>query len=169
MSARFLPVCALLVVSSACLIGEVSGIPCAADATCPVDYFCDLPRHECRELTETFGPPVLRVKLITDPTGEQVTTPLVPPDTTSTIVLNTENIGRAPAENPGLSFASLACVAFYLGEDTLPLAIEAGATGSVPVDVTPGPGCDGLHIIDWFFTYSGRETRGIFDLNVKAQ
>jgi hypothetical protein len=169
MSAPLVGACALLLGASGCLIGEVRGIPCAADDACFAGSFCDVPRQECREITNAFSPPVLRVKLITDPSGEQVTTPLVPPETTSTLVLFAENVGLAPAEDIDLSFAFLDCIAFDLDEDAPPRVIEAAATAGIEVDVTPAAGCDGVHIIDWFFTYSGRETRGIFDLRVKAE
>ena len=156
-------------VTSGCLIGEVSGIPCERDGACPSDYFCDLPRSECREITDTFGPPVLTVKRIADPSGTVVTTPFLPPELTSTIALLPENIGLAPAENVALTFAELACFEFNIDETTLPAVVAADETGSITVDVTPAAGCEGLTIIDWFLTYSGRETRGTFDINVKAE
>lgn len=158
---------AALVASSGCLVGEVTGIPCERDDTCPSDYFCDLPRSECRELTDTFGPPLLQVKLVNDPAGNPVTTPFIPPDATSTIALLPENVGLSAAEDVALSFAELNCISFNVDEATLPAVVEAGATATLAVAVTPAPDCDGLTIIDWFLTYSGRETRGIFDINVK--
>lgn len=155
------------VATSGCLIGEVTDIPCQGDGACPSDYFCDVPRSECREITDTFGAPLLTVKLIADPSGTPVTTPFVPPELTSTIALLPENIGLAPAENVALTFAELACIGFNIDEATLPELVAAGKTGSITVDVTPGAGCEGLTIVDWFLTYSGRETRGTFDMNVK--
>jgi hypothetical protein len=159
--------CAALVVLSGCLFGEVRGIPCDEDAACPEDYFCDVPRDECREITGAFGPAVITVPLLKDPEGDEVRTPFIKPDVTSELVLLPTNAGLSTAEDVGLTFGELACFTFDIDSSTLPEAIEPGARAEIVVDVTPGPSCEGLTIVDWFMTFSGRETRGVFDINVK--
>lgn len=149
-----------------CLVGEVRGIRCQEDNACPDRYFCDVPRTECREGTDVFGAPALIVTKLLDPAGDEVRIPVLPPAATSSIALLPENVGLAPAEDVTVAFAELACFAFDLDEATEPERIEPGARGSIEVAVTPAPGCDGLTIVDWFMRFSGRETRGTFDVKV---
>ena len=158
---------AVVVGCAGCLMGEVAGIPCDADDACPSDYFCNLPRSECRELTDAIGPPLLKVLLIADPSGSPVVSPAIPSEVTSSIALLPENVGGVSAERVSLSFAELNCITFDIDESTLPAVIAVEASGSIRVALTPGAGCEGLAIIDWFLVYSGRETRGTFDLNVR--
>ena len=56
---------------------------------------------------------------------------------------------------------------FSVELDALPEVIEPEETGRIPVEVTTQPGCAGLIIVDWFLRYSGRSTRGTFDLNIR--
>ena len=98
---------------------------------------------------------------------DEVRTPFIKPDVTSTITLLPANVGLTPAENIGLTFGVLECFDFDVDESTLPVAIAPGERAEIAVAFTPGPGCEGLTIIDWFITFSGRETRGVFDVNVK--
>jgi hypothetical protein len=153
--------------SSACLFGEVRGIPCDGDDACPETYFCDLPRAECRERSDVLGPPDIKIEALLDPDGDEVRTPFLPPETTSSITLLPKNVGLAPAESIGLTFGVLACFTFDVDETTLPDAIAPNERAEIVVAITPGEGCEGLTIIDWFLTFSGRETRGVFDVNVK--
>lgn len=152
--------------SGACLVGEVRGVPCDADAACPENYFCDLPRTECREITDSFGPPRIEITAIRDD-GEEVRTPFIPPEATTTLVLLPNNSGLSTAEDLGVSFGELECITFSVDLEGMSHSIEPGARGEIPVAFTPGQGCEGLTIIDWFITFSGRETRGVFDVNVK--
>jgi hypothetical protein len=166
--ARVLALVSVLVsTSTGCLFGEVRGIPCDSDDACPETYFCDVPRAECRERTDVLGPPDIKIQALLNPRGDEVRTPFLPPETTSNVTLLPQNVGLTPAENIGLTFGDLACFDFDVDETTLPKAIAPGERAEVVVAITPGEGCEGLTIIDWFLTFSGRETRGVFDVNVK--
>ncbi len=164
---RALTTTALLLASTGCLFGEVRGIRCGDDDACPETYFCDVPRAECREVTDVMGPADIKIEAVLDPDGAEVRTPFIKPDVTSTLTLLPQNIGLTPAENIGLTFGVLECFNFDVDEATLPDAIAPGERAEIAVAFTPGPGCEGLTIIDWFITFSGRETRGVFDVNVK--
>lgn len=162
------PLIALVAASSACLFGEVRGIPCDDDGACPESYFCDVPRAECRELIkDVTGPPAIVIEAVRDPDGAEVRTPFIKPDVTSALTLLPKNVGFTAAEDIGVTFSDLECFAFDVDERTLPQTIEPGAQAEIIVAVTPASGCEGLTIIDWFITFSGRETRGVFDINVK--
>lgn len=150
-----------------CLFGEVRGIPCEVDDVCPETYFCDVPRAECREVTDVFGPPDITIPTVLDRSGEEVRTPFMPPGEGSIITLLPVNSGLSTAEDLRASFGVLECFTFDVDEATLPAAIEPGERGAIEVVMTPALGCEGLTIIDWFITFSGRETRGVFDVNVK--
>lgn len=153
--------------SVGCLGGEVRGIGCDDDGACPSDYFCDIPRGECRAQTDAFGAPALVVRALRDPGGDEVRTPYLPPGATSTIALLTENAGLGTAEQVEVDFAYLSCFAFDVDEASEPERLDPGVRVAIEVAVTPAPDCEGLSIIDWFMSYSGRETRGAFDVNVR--
>ena len=155
------------VTTSGCLVGEVRGIPCAIDEACPENYFCDVPRDECREVTDAMGPPDIKIESVLDPDGNEVRTPFLKPETANTIVLLPKNVGLTPAEDIGITFGELACFTFDVDEETIPEVIAPEQRVELAVTMTPGAGCEGLTIIDWFITFSGRETRGVFDVNVK--
>lgn len=153
--------------SSGCLVGEVRDIPCDDDAACPETYFCDVPRAECREVTDVMGPPDIKIEALIDPEGDEVRTPFLTPEIANTVVLLPTNVGLTPAEDIAISFGVLACFTFDVDEATIPEAIAPAERAEIAVVMTPGAGCEGLTIIDWFITFSGRETRGVFDVNVK--
>lgn len=149
-----------------CLLGDVEGIPCAADGDCPTTYFCDLPHSECAAEADGRGIPVLEIPKVRDPAGDQVFVPKVPLVGPSHLGLIVKNTGEGPAEGIGLSFATLACVHFAVDEATMPAAVAPGATTEIGLDVTPGDQCGGVKIVDWFLTFSGRSARGTFDLDI---
>ena len=158
----------VVLAASGCLVGEVQGIRCGADAECPTTYFCDLPRSECRAVTDAEGIPSLDIPKVRDPTGALVLLPHVPAGATSPLGLQIVNHGAGPAEGVSLSFAKLECTAFTIHSDSLPDILDAGQSAIVAVDVTTGAGdCAAVKIIDWFLDYSGRESRGTFDLDIK--
>jgi hypothetical protein len=164
---RLLVALALVASSTACLFGEVRDIPCDDDDACPETYFCDLPRNECREVTDAMGPPDIKIELIRDANGDEVRTPFIQPGVPTDLTLLPLNSGKSPAEDVRVSFGVLECFTFDVDESTLPAAIAPGERGEVVVTFMAPPGCEGLTIIDWFITFSGRETRGVFDVNVK--
>lgn len=153
--------------SSACLFGEVGGIPCGADDECPSSYFCDLPRETCVAESDTAGVPSLVIHQVKDPKGDVVRSPFIPPEGTSRVGLLVKNEGVGPAEGLVLELAPLHCIAFDIEEESVPQVIEGSATAEIGVRMTPpGPECEGLKIVDWFLTFSGRETRGTIDVNI---
>lgn len=151
---------------SACLFGEVEGIPCETDDECPSSYFCDIPSRECRANTDQSSAPDLVIQKVRDPSGRDVRSPFIPVATASRLGFWVENRGLAPAENVVLTFAPLACFRILVDEATVPASLEGAASKAVSVEMLPAVGCEGLHILDWFLTWSGRETRGTIDVNV---
>jgi hypothetical protein len=160
---------AACVAGAGCLLLEVEGVPCGDDEECPSGYFCDIPREGCRAESDAQGPPELVIELVRDGKGAEVRAPQVAPDETTRLGFLVENRGRGPAESMRLTLAELSCFAFLVEGASVPATLAAGARAAIDVDVTPAPGCNGLHILDWFLTWSGRETRGSVDVNVRAE
>jgi hypothetical protein len=159
-------VVALLLSSSGCLFDEVRGIPCGSDHDCPTTYFCDLPHDECRLTTDELSAPDLTVPMVRDPAGAVVLLPKVPAEQTSRLGVQVQNRGAGPAEGVLLSFAPLQCVAFTFPDEP-PTVVGGGQTVEFPVDVAAEGGpCSSVKIIDWFLDYSGRSSRGTFDLDI---
>ncbi len=153
--------------SAGCLLGDVTGVPCAKDGECPTTYFCDLPRAACRKQSDHDGPPALRVDKVRDSSGDLVLLPKVPDAATSPLGLHLVNDGDGPADLIGVSFTFLACVEFRVPPENVPDTIPGKGDAEVGIEVTTGgPDCGGVQIVDWFLTFSGREQRGAFDLDV---
>ncbi|HEY4222451.1 MAG TPA: hypothetical protein VGO62_13945, partial [Myxococcota bacterium] len=121
--------------SSGCLVGEVSGIPCDGDSTCPSSYFCDLPRSECLEKSDTQGAPALDItKLLVDGAAQLI--PKIPNSATTPLGMVVENAGGGPAEGIQIDFAYLECVSFEVHEDTVPPTLDKKQSATITVDVT---------------------------------
>jgi hypothetical protein len=152
--------------SSACLFDEVQGIPCSEDDECPTSYFCDIPTSTCHGKSDVDGVPLLEIPKIKDSSG-LVLLPKVPAAATTPLELQLVNTGDGPADNIALSFATLACVSFQIHDATVPSTLAKGASALVAVDATTqGGSCASLKIVDWFLSYSGRQNRGTFDLDI---
>jgi hypothetical protein len=153
--------------SSACLFDEVTGIPCGADDECPTTYFCDLPSSTCHAKTDVDGVPNLAIPKVKDGTGQLVLLPKVPASATTPLGLQIVNVGDGPADDIGISFAALACASFEIHDDTVPATLAKGASALVTIDATTqGGNCASVKIVDWFLSFSGREGRGTFDLDI---
>lgn len=152
---------ALLPVVSGCLTGPVEGIPCADDAQCATGAFCDLPIEVCADGT---APDVQVVAVVDD--GVEVIDPFVPADLTTPLVMLVENRGGAVAEDLALRMGRLECMGLVVDETAVPSSLAAGATVAIPFAVTPRL-CSTPAIQDWFFSFSGRGSRGTFNIVIE--
>src|SRR5439155_15616376 len=84
------------------------------------------------------------------------------------VALVIKNDGKGTASSIAVSFAALQCASLEVHDDTVPDTLVKGKSANVTVDVTAETGpCVSVKIIDWFLSYSGRESRGTFDLDIQ--
>jgi hypothetical protein len=142
----------------ACLVGPVEGIPCSVDDECATGAFCDVPRASCAPGT---APDVQVEGVVVD--DAVVVDVFVPPDETTALAMRVQNRGGAPAEDLALRFGELACMNLVIDDAAVPTELRAGEAVDVAFTVTPQL-CSTPAIQDWFFTFSGRGTRGTFNI-----
>ena len=148
---------------SSCLVGELSGIPCGDDDDCPGAAFCDIPASTCRFLADGPGPPDLRVSGVRDLSGVSVTSVRVPGSVESTLDLEVVNEGACGAVDVVLELIPLACMHLAFDLKDVPTTIAPAATVEIPFTIMPED-CNSPAIQDWFLFYSGRATRGTFNI-----
>lgn len=154
---------AVLLLTSGCLVGELSGIPCGEDAQCPTEHFCDIPSGTC-VFAGGDAPPDVTVPGVID-NGEFTISPFVPPDVRTPLKLVLENVGGRSADNLDVELTRLVCMNLELEAGDIPGSIDAGARVEIDFSVAPD-GCTTPSIQDWFVFYSGRAGRGTFNINI---
>jgi hypothetical protein len=159
--------CAALA-GAACLFDPIDGIPCGSDDDCPSAYFCDIPDGTCRAESGGLAPPALTVAGVQDD-DDVSTVPFIAHEGRTELALKLENTGGSTAEDIGLDFGIVACVGLAWRDADVPAAVPPGATRDVPIAFEPEPGCDTPVIQDWFLTFSGRATRGTFNVNIRRE
>lgn len=163
-----LPALALFcaVVLPACLVGEVTGIPCGADDDCATAHFCDLTVGTCRAEADGVSAPRLQISGIVIDDAAPVVSPFIPKTGTSSLQLVLENRGGLPATEVRVELSELACMAFVVDESTLPAGVVSGGSARVALTATPDGTCGTPMIVDWFLFFSERGSRGTFNLNL---
>lgn len=157
-----------LFASSGCLVGELSGIPCGDDDNCPTNHFCDLEADVCVALTDGDTPPALAVTGVIDGNGDVTVGPFVPPKERTELKLVIENSGTRVANALNVELTRLVCMNLEFDTTRVPDHIDGGDSIEVAFAVTPD-GCSTPTIQDWFVRYSGRATRGTFNINIERQ
>lgn len=158
-----------LLATSACLVGEVTGVPCTDDDECATAHFCDLTEGTCRAELDGVSAPRLQVAgvLVDGDDGPAGLSPLIGKTGTTALTLVLENTGGQPAIDVGVEFSELACVALVVDESTLPAGVVPGGLARVAMTATPDGACGSPMIVDWFLFFSGRADRGTFNLNLE--
>jgi len=156
----------MAVMLSACLVGEVQGIPCRADDECATGHFCDLTVGTCQEETGEVSAPALDVVGVVDVNGDVVTSPFIERTGTFAMALVVENSGGLPAVDVEVDFSDLACLNLDIDEGTVPAGIAAGGSARIGFSASPDGTCGTPMITDWFLLFSGRGARGAFNINI---
>ncbi len=166
---RLMAILLVVVGAASCLLGELQGIPCARDGDCPTGYFCELASAEptCHQQTNELSAPKLLVRNVIDPTGAVVADPFIERQGAQRLALIIENEGTMPATNVTAEFSELRCLNLIL-DDSDVADIIAGGSAEIGFTVTPDGTCGTPMITDWFLFFSGRGTRGTFNINIRA-
>jgi hypothetical protein len=160
-AARGLTAVLTLASAGGCLVGFVDDVPCATDDACATGDHCDLTVGAC---APGDAPDVRVVEIVDD--GVAVIDPFVPPDVPSTLAMRVTNPGGAPAEDIALRMGELACLGLVVDAATVPATLAPGAIVDVAFTVTPRL-CSTPAIQDWFFEFSGRGSRGTFNIVIE--
>jgi hypothetical protein len=149
-----------------CLVGEVQGVPCSSDDQCATNHFCDLVDQSCREEREDFFAPNLQVTGVRDVDGDVVTDPFIDRNGDFAMKLVVENVGGSTAVDVDAEFSELRCLNLRVEPSTLPSSVVAGGTVEVGFSASPDGTCGTPMITDWFLFFSGRGSRGTFNINI---
>jgi len=169
MMRAFIVVVVSFIVSSAssCLLGELTGIPCGRDDECATAHFCDLTIGSCVQETDLVTAPNLQVTGVRGPDGAVVRDPIVEATGLQGLAMVVENIGLLPALDVVAEFTELRCLSLEIDESTVPDTIVPGGGAEVKFFISPER-CGTPMIVDWFMFFSGRGSRGTFNLNIRA-
>jgi hypothetical protein len=168
MPLRVLAVLAVLTVSAGCLVGELSDVPCTRDDECATAHFCDLTVGTCAAETAERSAPNLQVVGVRDVAGAVVRDPFIERQGTQALGLVIENKGLLPAFDITLEFSELRCLNLVVDELTLVDTVVPGGSTEVAFTVSPEGNCGTPIITDWFLFFSGRGSRGTFNINIRA-
>ncbi len=150
-----------------CLVGEVHGVPCTDDDECGTGHFCDLVDETCREARDDFFAPELQVTGVRDVNGDVVNDHFIDRTGDYAMTLIVENVGGSSAIDIEAEFSELKCLNLKLDPATLPSSVVAGGVVEIGFSASPDNTCGTPMITDWFLFYSGRGSRGTFNINIR--
>jgi len=169
MTARlpFLSLWAAALSFGGCLVGELQGVPCGRDDECATGHFCDLTVDTCRQETDAVSAPRLQVTGVVDKDGVVVRDPFIDKEGTYQMALVVENQGLLSAIDVDAEFSELRCLNLAFDPATFPAAMAPDAVAQLAFSAAPDGTCGTPMITDWFLFYSGRGSRGTFNINIE--
>jgi hypothetical protein len=163
-STRLFAASCSLLASAGCLLGDVTAIPCGADAECPTETFCDLPGGVCITTAAEGAPPNVTLLGVEDEDGTPRTFTSVPSGQEASVVLHVKNDGGYVAEAIELELSDLSCAPMSLPMGAVPERLDPDETAKVTLTFSIARDCANPVPVDWFTRFSGREHRGVFEL-----
>jgi hypothetical protein len=151
--------------ATGCLWGSLQDIPCDEDLACEPEGFCDLPRGVCHELTQNGGAPDVQVVGVVHE-GALVHDVFVTAEITTPLRLSVRNRGGVEARDISVRLGQVVCLSANVEEPTIPRRLAPLELAEVHLSVTPRS-CSAVVIEDWFASFSGRESRGTFNIVVQ--